>query len=150
MIRKVEVEVEVYLIKIFNFIYCRMYLEYDYLYTGCPTKHARWWIVLNVFFHYSLSRLIPKTIKKYYMESYYSKINFKVNIFEQIFCLHEINCKQPLVFDTVYWRRHSEQSTNSHVSWGTYTLHNLQPNFNSVVFILVKTTSLRLNSKYIR
>ena len=55
-----------------------MYLEYDYLYTGCPTKHARWWIVLNVFFHYSLSRLIPKTIKKYYMESYYSKINFKV------------------------------------------------------------------------
>ena len=36
------------------------------------------------------------------MESYYSKINFKVNIFGQNICLHEINCKQPLVFDTVY------------------------------------------------
>jgi len=34
------------------------------LYTGCPTKHDSWLIVLNVFFHNLLSCLIPKRIIK--------------------------------------------------------------------------------------
>ena len=64
--------------------------------------------------------VIPKTIIKVYIkESYYHKINFKVKYILAKYFLNEINCKQPLISNTVYGRRHSRLFTNCHVSWDT-------------------------------
>ena len=63
---------------------------------------------------------VPKTIIKVYIkESYYHKINFKVKYILAKYFLNEINCKQPLISNTVYGRRHSRLLINCHVSWDT-------------------------------
>ena len=56
-------------------------------------------------------------------ESYYRKINFKVKFIWAKYFLNEINCKQPLISNTVYGRRHSKQFTNCHVLWDTLYIY---------------------------
>ena len=46
-----------------------------------------------------------------------SKINFKVKYTRAKDFLNEINCKQPLISNTVYERWHSKLFINCHVSW---------------------------------
>ena len=52
-------------------------------------------------------------------ESWYSKTGFKVKYTIAKDFLNEINCKQPLISNTVYGRRHSKLFINCHVSWDT-------------------------------
>ena len=54
-----------------------------------------------------------------FRKSYYSNINFKVKYTRAKDFLNEINCKQPLISNTVYGRRHSKIFINCHVSWDT-------------------------------
>ena len=56
-------------------------------------------------------------------ESYYRKNNFKVKYIWAKYFLNEINCKQPLISNTVYGRRHSKQFTNCHVLWDTLYIY---------------------------
>ena len=60
----------------------------------------------------STSCLILKTIIKIIYRSHIIvKLTSKSNILEQQIFLNEINCKQPLISNTLYGRRHSKLFT---------------------------------------